>query len=310
MSKNIVISGANGFVGQNLVPSLSENYSLSLVSRRANGENEVTWGELEKLPQISDAFIHLAGKAHDIAGTSKAEEYFEVNYELTKKLFNTFRQSNSKVFIYFSSVKAVASEVEGVLKEEDLFKVDTPYGQSKRKAEEFLLSQELTANQRVYILRPTMIHGPGNKGNLNLLFAMANKGIPFPFGAFENERSFLSIDNLTFVIKQLLEQKPESGIFNLADDGYFSTVDLYNIMGDVLNKKLNILNLPKWIINSIGKVGDIIPFLLIDSMKIAKLTENYRVSNKKIKDTLGIENLPLSARKGLIKTIQSFKTEF
>ena len=307
MKNDLIITGAKGFVGQNLIPSLSDNYSFSTISRTPNSENEYSWDELNKLLKETKAYIHLAGKAHDVAGTSKADEYFKVNYDLTVKLFEAFKDSNSEIFIYFSSVKAAASDVEGVLSEEDLFVVDTPYGQSKRKAEEYLLSQKLKDNQRLYILRPTMIHGPGNKGNLNLLFSMAKKGIPYPFGAFDNERSFLSIDNLSFVIEQLLKQKPDSGIFNLSDDGYFSTVDLYNIMGEVLDKKLRILKLPKWSINTLGKVGDIIPFFPIDTMKISKLTENYRVSNEKIKQVLDIKKLPVDGRDGLKKTIESFK---
>jgi len=307
MAKNIILTGAKGFVGINLLPILEEKYLISTVSRNSTSKKEYTWNELDKLPKESAAFIHMAGKAHDVAGTSKVDEYFEVNYDLTVKLFDTFMKSDSEIFIYFSSVKAAASEVVGVLKEEDLFVVDTPYGQSKRKAEEYLLSQELKPNKRLYILRPTMIHGPGNKGNLNLLFSMAKKSIPYPFGAFDNERSFLSIDNLTFVIQQLLEKKPQSGIFNLSDDGYFSTVDLYKIMGNVLGKNLKILNLPKWSINTLGKVGDIIPLSPIDTMKISKLTENYRVSNAKIKKVLDIDKFPVNRVDGLRKTLDSFR---
>jgi len=305
--KSIIITGAKGFVGKNLLPVLKREFSVFTITREPRLENEFSWNDLDKLPQKTSAFIHMAGKAHDVAGTSKSHEYFEANYDLTVRLFEVFMKSDSDIFIYFSSVKAVASAVEGTLMEEDLFKVDTPYGQSKRKAEEFLIAQELKPNQRLYILRPTMIHGPGNKGNLNLLFSMAIKGIPYPFGAFKNERSFLSIDNLTFVVDQLLIQKPESGIFSLSDDGYFSTVDLYEIMGEVLGKKLAILKLPKWTINTLGKVGDIIPFFPIDTMKISKLTENYRVSNGKIKQILDIKKLPVEGRKGLKKTIESFK---
>lgn len=58
--------------------------------------------------------------------------------------------------------------------------------------------------KQVYILRPCMIHGPGNKGNLNLLYNVVKKGIPWPLGSFENRRSFTSIDNLCYVVEGLL----------------------------------------------------------------------------------------------------------
>ena len=69
-----------------------------------------------------------------------------------------------------STVKAVADEVKGILSEDEIPNPKTHYGISKRKAEEYLLSKELPLGKRLYILRPCMIHGPGNKGNLNLLF--------------------------------------------------------------------------------------------------------------------------------------------
>ena len=150
-----------------------------------------------------------------------------------------------------------------------------------------------------------MIHGPGNKGNLNLLYQMAKKRIPFPFAAFSNERSLLGIDNLQEIVKGLIETKPESGIYNLSDDGYISTNSIYKTMGEVLSKKLILLKIPKAFINLIGKVGDISP-LPIDSLKIMKLTENYRVSNGKIKKALNWEKLPYSLKDNLFKTLKSF----
>src|SRR5690606_1547157 len=116
-----------------------------------------------------------------------------------------FLKRDAEVFIYMSSVKAAADTVDGILTEEKQPNPKTPYGQSKRKAEEYLLNATLPEGKRVYILRPCMIHGPGNKGNLNLLYKFVQKGIPYPLAAFENRRSFLSIDNLNFVILQLLQ---------------------------------------------------------------------------------------------------------
>ena len=117
-----------------------------------------------------------------------------------------------------SSVKAVADEVVGVLDESVIPSPVTAYGKSKLAAEKYLLSQKPSKGKRVYILRPCMIHGPGNKGNLNLLYNFVKKGIPYPFGSFENKRSFVSIDNLCFVIKELIENKNiTSGVYNISD---------------------------------------------------------------------------------------------
>src|SRR3546814_3353608 len=95
----------------------------------------------------------------------------------------------------------------------------TPYGQSKWRAEQYLNSQLLPAGKRLFILRPCMIHGPGNKGNLNLLYQVVSKGLPWPLAAFDNERSFLSTDNLNYIIKRILEDADiPGGTYNLADD--------------------------------------------------------------------------------------------
>ena len=250
------------------------------------------------------AIVHLAGKAHDLKKRSIDKEYFDVNTELTKEVFNKFLKSECEVFIHMSSVKAVADEVVGVLEENHKPSPVTVYGRSKLAAEEYILNQTIPNNKRVYILRPCMIHGPNNKGNLNLLYSFVSKGIPYPFGAYENKRSFLSVDNLCFVVKELIEIPIESGVYNVADDEALSTKELVEIIGEVINKKVKIWKTPKAIINLIAKIGDILP-LPVNSERVQKLTENYVVSNKKIKENIKKE-LPLSVKEGITVTIKSF----
>lgn len=298
MINNIIITGSTGFVGQNLARYLSEqSFNIIPISLRNSD-----W----KKNYSGDAVIHLAGKAHDTKNTSDSLEYFKINTDLTKDLFDAFLQSEIKDFIYFSSVKAVADRVQDVLFEEVNTEPETPYGKSKRQAEKYILSKKIPTGKRVFIIRPSMIHGSGNKGNLNLLFNVVKKGIPYPLAAFHNERSFLGIDNLNFLIKQILENKEiTSGIYNFSDDEFLSTNDVVRIISSVLNKKDKLIKIPKGLINGLAKAGDLVKFQL-NSETIQKLTENYRVSNKKIKSAVGIEKLPNTAREGLQKTIKSF----
>jgi len=297
----IILTGASGFVGKNLTSFLIDNVFLPYCISLRNSD----W----KMNFYGDAIIHLAGKAHDTKNTSQASEYFEVNTNLTKELFNEFLKSNIKDFIYFSSVKAVADEVSEILDEDINPNPKTPYGQSKLKAEEYILSKEIPEGKRVFIIRPCMIHGPGNKGNLNLLYNVVNKRIPYPLAAFYNERSFLGIDNLNYLVKEILKNKEiPSGIYNFADDEVLSTNKLVEIISSAANKKSLSIAIPKTLINVIAKFGDLIKFPL-NSETIQKLTENYRVSNEKIKLAIGIEKLPNTARQGLEKTIKSFITK-
>lgn len=294
----VIITGISGFVGQNLAKYLFEcSFIIEKLSLRTPN-----WKNIFE----ADAVIHLAGKAHDTKNTSDASEYFTVNTNLTKELFDFFLESEIKDFIYFSSVKAVADEISEILFENIIAQPKTPYGQSKLQAEEYILSRKLPAGKRVFIIRPCMIHGPGNKGNLNLLYNLVKKRIPYPLAAFYNERSFLGIDNLNFMIKAILENRSiASGVYNFADDEFLSTNELIKIISSVSNKKSLSVAVPKFIIMWIAKIGDLLSFSL-NSETVQKLTENYRVSNQKIKNAIGVEKLPYTAKQGLEKTIKSF----
>ncbi|MFP7655872.1 Rossmann-fold NAD(P)-binding domain-containing protein [Chryseobacterium proteolyticum] len=210
------------------------------------------------------------------------------------------------MFFYFSSVKAVADTVDSILTEEVKPNPCTPYGKSKQEAEEQILKQPLPANKKVYIIRPCMIHGPGNKGNLNLLYKIVKMGIPWPLAAFENDRSFLSIDNLNFLIKQMLtNENLASGIYNFADDQAISTNELIKTINTAVGKKSKLWYIPKSIIEIVARLGDKL-HLPLNSERLKKLTESYVVSNQKIKTELKIKSLPFTVREGLTKTIQSF----
>jgi nucleoside-diphosphate-sugar epimerase len=172
-------------------------------------------------------------------------------------------------------------------------------------AEAYILAN-LPANKQVYILRPCMIHGPCNKGNLNLLYQIVKKGIPWPLGAFNNQRSFCSIDNVCFVLQQILERKEiPSGIYNIADDDALSTNELIEIIEAATNKKKRILSIPKKLVTAIARLGDVI-HLPLNSERLDKLTENFVVDNTKIKDALKIDKMPITTKEGLTKTILSF----
>jgi nucleoside-diphosphate-sugar epimerase len=295
----IILSGSTGFVGQNLIKYIEEKeigISISLNLRE----------DLPEQLETADAIIHLAGKAHDLKNASDPQEYFEVNYGKTKDLFDLFLQSDIKDFIYFSSVKAVADTVEGILKEDTQADPKTPYGQSKLQAEEYLLSKTLPEGKRLIILRPCMIHGPGNKGNLNLLYQVVKKGIPYPLGAFENKRSFLSIDNLNFIIHQILTNTDfPSGVYNVADDRSLSTNELIKIIAEASGTRGRVWKLPKRLIVGLAKTGDVFR-LPLNSERLKKLTESYVVSNEKVKNALGVQEFPVSSIEGLMKTIRSF----
>lgn len=310
----ILITGINGFLGTNFSGNWSKKHTLFGLDihqpDREGVDRTFGWHELGKIPSL-DAIVHLAGKAHDTKNLSEAKSYFDINTGLTQSIFDYFLQSDAKSFIFFSSVKAAADSVPGDILTEDIEPSPIgPYGESKIKAEEYLLSKISFANdlgKKVFILRPCMIHGPGNKGNLNLLYNVVKKGIPWPLGLFDNLRSFCSIENISFVVEQLIvKDYIDSGIYHVGDDEPISTNELIGLISESLGKKPHIWKLPKGIMNTIAAVGDSLN-LPLNRQRLQKLTENYVVSNEKIKKALGISTLPVSAREGMRKTLDNFR---
>lgn len=306
----VLITGVHGFVGSNLVKALSKEhiiYGLDIISPTKEGvDTTFSWGYLDKengIPEV-DAIIHLAGKAHDTKNEAAADVYFNVNTDLTKKIYDYYLKSSAKKFIFFSTAKAAADKVDGILTEDVVPSPVGPYGESKIAAEKYI-QEHLVADKQVYILRPCMIHGPGNKGNLNLLYNVVKKGIPWPLGAFENRRTFTSIENLNFVIEGLLTKDVPTGIYNMGDDEALSTNELIEEICKSLGKKAHIWKLPKGLMNGVAKIGGVL-HLPLDSERLRKLTENYISSNAKIKKALGVEKMPVDAKEGLKVTLDSF----
>lgn len=316
ITMKILITGVHGFVGSNLVEVLKKEhtlYGLDIISPIKDGIRfTFSWDFLDKeneIPEV-DAIIHLAGKAHDTKNQSAADVYFKVNTGLTQKVFDWFlKQSNCKKFVFFSTAKAAADRVDGVLTEDVIPSPVGPYGESKIKAEEYILSkmEDVRGKSKdVYIFRPCMIHGPGNKGNLNLLYNVVKKGIPWPLGAFENRRTFTSVENICFAVNGVLTKDVPSGIYNMGDDEALSTNELIEEICKSLGKKPHIWKLPKGMMNGIAKVGDVL-HLPLNTERLRKLTENYISSNEKIKKALGIKKMPVDARSGLKVTLRSFQ---
>lgn len=322
---NILITGIHGFVGSNLVVALKEHhilYGLDIVAPDKEGvvktfaweDIESTSFPMQRLPQF-DAIIHLAGKAHDTKNQSVAQAYFDINTGLTRKIFDFFLESTAKKFIFFSSVKAAADSVVGDVLREDVIPTPIgPYGESKIAAENYILDKLKNKNEKlklhddkkqVYILRPCMIHGPGNKGNLNLLYNVVKKGIPWPLGDFENKRSFTSIDNLCYVVEGLLIKNVASGIYHMGDDEALSTNELIALMCEAMGKIPHIWKMNRKMMEGCAGLGTLL-HLPLNTERLRKLTENYVVSNEKIKAALGIEQMPVRAADGIMKTIKSF----
>lgn len=311
---NILITGIHGFVGSNLVKALSRQhilFGLDIVSPDKEGVVKTySWEDMDndRLPAI-DAIIHLAGKAHDTKNKSKAEVYFKVNTDLTIKVYDYFLCKGISKFMFFSTVKAAADTVsDGILTEDIVPDPKGPYGESKIAAEDYILAHPAKENQSVYILRPCMIHGPGNKGNLNLLYQVVCKRVPWPLGSFENRRTFTSVGNLCFAVTGFMEKEIASGIYHIGDDESLSTNELIETICNAIGCKAHIWHISCRLMEVLARLGTML-HLPLNSERLRKLTEDYVVSNAKIKKALGIEKFPIRAKDGLADTIRSFQKQ-
>ena len=281
-----LITGAYGFVGTNLCKYLAEKghecLALDIPAAKRDDVPYVsfyTWDELDKLPVV-DAVVHLAGKAHDLKKVASEQSYFDINVGLTEKIFAAAKTTR---FIYFSSSKADAN--------------GNAYGRSKLAAEQFL-------NGRAIVLRPAMIHGPGNKGNLNLLWGIARRGLPWPLAAFENKRSFTSIANICAAVEALCE-RGENGIYPIADDEMISTNRLIELIAETCGKRAKLWRVPKGVMRMVAKIGDVL-HLPLNTERIVKLTEDSFVNNSHLKSQLGWNRMPIRAEEGMRRTLRSF----
>lgn len=330
----VLITGANGFVGGNVSRYLTAQ-GVSCVALDVKGipeqgsyDERYTWDDLDTLePSTFDGVIHLAGKAHDTKNTSEAKSYFAINVGLTQRVMGWYQRAQGaggRKFIFFSSVKACADTVEGVLTEEQAPMPKTPYGQSKLEAEKEVLkcesakvlklvniehrtpniehpTGEACSKFRTYILRPAMIHGPGNKGNLNLLVKVVQKGIPWPLGAFENQRSFTSIENVARILEVLIKTDVAPGTYQVADDEPLSTNQVIGLIAESLGRTPKTWKISPALMRSVARIGDIL-HLPLNSERLKKLTESYVVSNRKLLRALGWQKMPVSAEEGMRAT--------
>ncbi|MCR5414796.1 MAG: NAD-dependent epimerase/dehydratase family protein [Kiritimatiellae bacterium] len=283
-----LITGAYGFVGTNLCKYLTEKghecIALDLPAAKREGvpyNSFYSWDQLDSLPEV-DAVVHLAGKAHDLKKVSKPESYFEINVGLTQKIF-TATEKKAKRFIYFSSIKALDG--------------DTPYAQSKREAEKWL-------DGRAIVLEPAMIHGPGNKGNLNLLTKVVKKGIPWPLAKFENKRSFTSIGNICAAVEALAE-RGKNGIYPICDDELVGTNRLIELIAEAYETKPRLWRVPKWMMTTVAAIGSVI-HLPLNKERLGKLTEDSVADNSAVKAELGWSAMPIRAEDGLRATLKEF----
>jgi nucleoside-diphosphate-sugar epimerase len=322
--QTVLVTGATGFIASHLLPILHQQGWFISAAIRQNplkllsiplktisvGDIDGNTNWQEALAGI-DVVIHLAARAHIFQEyTPDSEtEFFNVNAEGTANLVKQSIDAGVKHFIFISSIGAMATLSDRILAENSPCHPDTSYGLSKLKAEQALIHLAKNSEMTWTILRPTLVYGAGNPGNMERLIKLVNLGLPLPFGAINNRRSFLFVGNLVDAIATCLTHPQAINQTFIVSDGQdLSTPQLIRLLAQQIQKPCILLPVPSNLLKLLGSMGDRVEFLLkrtipLNSVTVERLTGSLAVDSSHIQKTLNWQP-PFKIEQGLQQTIQ------
>lgn len=300
MNRRALVTGACGFIGQHLCHLLNEQgYTIRALNRRVLHQwpdsvaLDLAMANWDINPCLDiDTVFHLAGKAHALAENHRDEaEFRRINTEGTRKLLEAAQQAGVKRFIFFSSVKAVGECGLQPMDESVTVSADTPYGQSKYEAEQLVLHGGYVPHP--VVIRPCMVYGDSDKGNLPRMIKAIRRGLFPPLPELHNHRSMVHVEDVVRAAL-LMAEKPEAAgqIYIVSDGQSYSTRQLYDLIRAELGKPSVKWAIPITVLELLAKIGDGISRLsgrrfVFDSDALHKLTGSAWYSSAKIQRELG-----------------------
>lgn len=285
--KNILFTGATGFLGNNVLPLLKENYNVDTLALDKNATYNVNLILDEiKLNKKYDIVLHAAGKAHVVPKTEyEKQSFYDINFEGTKKICSALEKVGiPQNFIFISTVAVYGCDIGEMISENHPLNGETPYAKSKIMAEEFLQKWCSEKNIILTILRPSLIAGKNPPGNLGAMIKGIETRKYFSIAGGKSRKSIMMACDLAQIIP-LCEEK--GGVYNICDDYYPSFHELELLISQQLDKKVP-LNIPYWLAYIFAKIGDILGKKSpINSNRLEKIVKSLTFSNEKIKKELG-----------------------
>jgi nucleoside-diphosphate-sugar epimerase len=314
---NILVTGGTGFIGGHLLPALSKQNLQVTLAVRNHSFNElnlsykiVRVNEIDENTDWTEALkevvtvIHLAARAHQLNDQSinPEAEFLRINCEGTNNLVKQAIASGVKHFIFISSIGAMTSLSDTIISEESPCQPDTPYGRSKLNAETALIELCRKTQMNWTILRPTLVYGPNNPGNMERLFALVTKKLPLPLGSIVNSRSLLYVGNLVdAIIKCIEDDRAKNQTFIVSDGEDLSTSELIFRMGNAMGKRPLLLPFPPLLLRLAAKI--------IKKEEVAdRLLGSLQVDSRKIRQILDWTP-PYTVDQGLKITADWFKSQ-
>lgn len=258
--KQVIVTGASGFVGQALCAKLaSDGAAVRRVLRTCAGgiappaadivlediSPDTDWGG--RLAG-ADAVVHLAARVHVMRDTvsDPLAAFRRTNVEGTDVLARAAARAGVRRFVFVSSVKVNGERtVDRPFTERDVPHPEDAYGRSKWEAEQRLTEISATTGMAVTVLRPPLMYGPGVKGNFLSLMRAVARGWPLPLASIRNARSLLYVGNLADAIACCLgDRRPGLQTYLLSDGEDVSTPDLVRRLAAHLDRPARLLPVP------------------------------------------------------------------
>ena len=289
--KKLLLTGATGFVGRNVLPLLESQYHVTTCGRST--ENIIRADLAKDIPVFSDRFdvvLHAAGKAHTTPSTeTEIKEYDDVNYQGTINLCAALEKYGlPETFVFVSSAAVYGCDKGENVDESHDLNPKTPYAISKMKAENYLRNWCLDHQVRLAIIRPSLIAGSNPPGNLGSMINGIVSGRYLSIAGGKARKSVLMVEDIARLVP-LLEQK--GGIYNVCSNDQPSFRELETVICKQLDRKMP-MNMPLWGAKCMALIGDMLgkkaPF---NTQRLTKMTETLTFSNSKAKKELGWEPL-------------------
>ena len=283
--KTLLFTGGTGFLGQNIMPLLSEHYevtTIGITDKDILKANLAT--EIPELTQQYDVVLHAAGKAHTYPKTAnEIKAFYDVNYQGTVNLCKALEKIGvPKSFVFISTMDVYGTSEGECISEEHPLEPTSHYAKSKLQAEEFLIQWASKNDVILGILRPALITGPNPPGNLHSMIDGIKKGYYLTIAGGNTRKSLLMVYDIAYLTMKIEEK---GGIYNVCDDRHPSYAELAKSISSQLGKREPI-SIPYWIAWCMGKVGDLFTFLPINSYRLGQLTKSTTYSNEKAKKLL------------------------
>ncbi|HED33228.1 MAG TPA: SDR family oxidoreductase [Gammaproteobacteria bacterium] len=315
----VLVTGANGFVGRELCKLLEHRgYEVRVALRELMPDDElsayeqVATGELGALSHFIDRWknaldnvdsvIHLAARVHVMKETSAnpLAQFRAVNTEAPVCLAKQAAAQGVKRFIYVSSIKVNGEATAGgAFCADDRPEPGDAYAVSKAEAEAQLLEAGLDSSMQVVCVRPPLIYGPGVRGNFLRLIKLVEKGLPLPLAMIKNNRSMVSVGNMTDLLECCITHPQAAGEIFLVSDGVsLSTPELISRLADCMGVPARLFPVPRPLLKLAGK-------LIGQSSAISRLCDSLEVDISKTREHLGWQP-PQSVEAGIRAAVEGF----